>query len=93
MMVKGKLGVMRRRARCGPAQHKQSVQSVDHTTIDRSDPQNCNVYVGNVSQEVTEAQLRSGFAQFGSITDVKIHRKGKDRHLVRYTYSVHCASG
>lgn len=67
---------MHRRARCGWAQHKQSVQSLDYTSVDRSDPQNCNVYVGNVSQDVTDAQLRQTFEQHGVITDVKIYRKG-----------------
>ena len=65
-----------RRVRCGWAQHKQTVNSLDWTTVDRADPHNCNVYLGNVSQEVSDADLRHRFGQFGSIIDVKIYRKG-----------------
>ena len=70
-----------RRIRCGWAQHKQSVNNLDYATVDRADPHNCNVYVGNVSQEVSDADLRHHFGQFGSITDVKIYRKGPSLHL------------
>ena len=52
------------------------MNSLDYTTVDRADPHNCNVYVGNISQEVSDADLRHHFGQFGSITDVKIYRKG-----------------
>ncbi len=31
-----------------------------------------NIYVGNLAPEVTEADLRETFAQFGTITDVKV---------------------
>lgn len=65
-----------RRIRCGWAQHKQIVDSLDYPTVDRADPHNCNVYVGNVSQEISDADLRHHFSQFGSVTDVKIYRKG-----------------
>lgn len=65
-----------RRTRCGPAQHKQTGQTLDPSSIDRADPQNCNVYVGNVALDVTDAQLRHVFERYGNITDVKIYRQG-----------------
>lgn len=65
-----------RRTRCGWAQHKQNANSLEPTTVDRADPQNANVYVGNVSPDMSEADIRQHFGQFGCITDVKIHRKG-----------------
>lgn len=70
-----------RKARCGWAAHKQTAQSLDRAATSRSDPQNCNVYIGNVSQEVTDAQLRQSFEPFGTITDVKIYRKGMDSSI------------
>ena len=68
--------MVNRKARCGWATHKQTAQSLDRAATSRSDPQNCNVYIGNVSQEVTDAQLRLNFEPFGTVTDVKIYRKG-----------------
>ncbi len=65
-----------RRTRCGWAQHKQNTNSLEPSTVDRADPQNANVYVGNVSPDVSDAEIRQHFGQFGSITDVKIYRKG-----------------
>ena len=74
--------VMHRRTRCGWAQHKQNPSNKDHTTVDKADPQNANVYVGNVAPDVSESDLRQHFGPFGHITDVKIYRKGK--------YTTHC---
>lgn len=73
---------MHRRTRCGWAQHKQNPSNKDHTTVDKADPQNANVYVGNVAPDVSESDLRQHFGPFGHITDVKIYRKGK--------YTTHC---
>ena len=66
----------RRRTRCGWAQHKQNPNSLEPSTVDRADPQNANVYVGNVSPDVSDPEIRQHFGQFGCITDVKIYRKG-----------------
>lgn len=67
---------MCRRIRCGWAQHKQVINSLDYSTVDRANPHNCNVYVGNVSQDVTDEELLQHFGQFGTVTDVKVYRKG-----------------
>ena len=65
-----------RRTRCGWAQHKQHTNSREPLTVDRADPQNANVYVGNISPGVSDAEIRQHFGPFGCITDVKIYRKG-----------------
>ena len=65
-----------RRTRCGWAQHKQNTNSLEPLTVDRADPQNANVYIGNVSPDVSNAEIRQHFGPFGCITDVKIYRKG-----------------
>lgn len=65
-----------RRTRCGWAQHKQNTNSLEPLTVDRADPQNANVYVGNVSPDMSDAEIRQHFGPFGCITDVKIYRKG-----------------
>lgn len=41
-----------RRIRCGWAQHKQDTSSCNFGCIDRADPTNANVYVGNVAADV-----------------------------------------
>lgn len=41
-----------RRIRCGWAQHKQDTSSCNFGCIDRADPTNANVYVGNVASDV-----------------------------------------
>ncbi|KAL3147438.1 hypothetical protein ABBQ38_014500 [Trebouxia sp. C0009 RCD-2024] len=74
-MMNGKL-VGSRRIRCGWAQHKQAANSLDYTTVHSANPHNCNVYVGNVSPDVSDADLRHHFGPYGDITDVKIYRKG-----------------
>ena len=42
----------------------------------QADPENANVYIGNLAAEVTDIVLRQHVAQFGAVTDVKIYRKG-----------------
>ncbi|KAL0043196.1 hypothetical protein WJX82_005868 [Trebouxia sp. C0006] len=64
-----------RHVRCGMAQHKQDTASLDYATVDMADPQNCNVYVGNISGNISDAGIEQLFSQIGHITDVKIHRK------------------
>ena len=44
-----------RRIRCGWAQHKQDTSSCNFGCIDRADPTNANVYVGNVAADVRSA--------------------------------------
>ena len=41
-----------RRIRCGWAQHKQDTSSCNFGCIDRADPTNATVYVGNVAADV-----------------------------------------
>ena len=42
----------------------------------QADPENANVYIGNLAAEVTDIVLRQHVAQFGAVLDVKIYRKG-----------------
>ena len=72
--------VLCRRVRCGWAQHKQNTNTLDHITVDRADPQSCNVYVGNI-QDLSDAELRQHFSQFGHVIDVKLYRKGESAEL------------
>ncbi|KAK9825460.1 hypothetical protein WJX81_004884 [Elliptochloris bilobata] len=65
-----------RRIRCGWAQHKQDTSSCNFGCIDRADPTNANVYVGNVAADITEADLHRAFQMFGVVLEVKIYRKG-----------------
>ena len=62
----------------GWAQHKQDTSANDFFSVDQLDPThtNTNVYVGNLSAEATEADLRSQFEPFGTILEVKLYRKG-----------------
>lgn len=76
-----------RRIRCGWAQHKQATNSLDYTTVHTANPHNCNVYVGNMSPDVSDADLRHHFGPFGDITDVKIYRKGPFQLLCMYAVS------
>ncbi len=59
------------------AQHKQDTASLDYATVDMADPHNCNVYVGNISANISDADIEQLFSQIGDIADVKIHRKGE----------------
>ncbi len=64
-----------RRVRCGWAQHKHDqAQSNDFASIDKSDPFNANVYVGNVSPELNDSELRRAFSQFGNVVGVLPHQ-------------------
>lgn len=63
------------------------MNSLDYATVDRANPHNCNVYVGNVSPDVSDADLRHHFGPFGTITDVKIYRKGPAFRLCMYAVS------
>mmetsp|Transcript_39058 Transcript_39058/g.86881 ORF Transcript_39058/g.86881 Transcript_39058/m.86881 type:complete len:464 (+) Transcript_39058:198-1589(+) len=67
-----------RRVRCGWAQHKQDENSPppDYESVDRADPSNTNVYVGNIPPEWSEVDLTSHFSIFGPIAEVKLHKKG-----------------
>jgi len=66
-----------RRIRCGWAQHKnESNGHADASDIDRTDPTNTNVYVGNIASEVTDAELRRHFGAYGRVVELKQHRKG-----------------
>ena len=42
----------------------------------QADPENANVYIGNLAAEVTDLELRQHVGQFGIVLDVKIYRKG-----------------
>lgn len=42
----------------------------------QADPENANVYVGNLAPDVTDAELQQHVSQFGTVLDVKIYRKG-----------------
>lgn len=65
-----------RRVRCGWAQHKES-DAVDPDTISKMDPRNSNVYIGNLSPDVTEQDLREHFERFGHLkAEPKVYRKG-----------------
>ncbi|GAX72652.1 hypothetical protein CEUSTIGMA_g108.t1 [Chlamydomonas eustigma] len=67
-----------RRVRLGWAQHKQEENSSprDLLGVDRCDPSNCNVYIGNISPDATELDLRTFFEGFGPIFEIKMHKKG-----------------
>ena len=42
----------------------------------QADPENANVYVGNLAPDVTDSELQQHVSQFGTVLDVKIYRKG-----------------
>lgn len=67
-----------RRVRCGWAQHKMqdTSQNLDYDTLDKSDPTNTNVYIGNISPDLTEADIRRHFSSYGHVVDIKLHKKG-----------------
>lgn len=64
--------------RCGWAQHKvgESAAPVDAAVLDRSDPTNTNVYVGNLDVALTDSEIRRHFSSFGALAEMKLHRKG-----------------
>lgn len=66
-----------RRVRCSWAQHKtEPALPMDPALLNRADPTNTNVYVGNLSPGVADAEVRRQFAAFGPIIELKIQRKG-----------------
>jgi nucleolysin TIA-1/TIAR len=66
-----------RRVRCSWAQHKtEPALPMDPLLLNRTDPTNTNVYVGNLSPSITDAEIRRQFAAFGPIVELKIQRKG-----------------
>lgn len=67
-----------RRIRVGWAQHKQdeTTNPLEFEAVDRADPSNTNVYIGNISPETTEADLRTHFGVYGPLDEVKVHKKG-----------------
>lgn len=66
-----------RNIRVGWAQHKQDATSTqDANEVNKTDPTNTNVYVGCLSPEVTDTELRRHFSAFGNILELKQHRKG-----------------
>lgn len=44
--------------------------------LDRADPTNTNVYVGNLAPQLTDAEVRRHFGAFGPVAEVKLYRKG-----------------
>ena len=48
----------------------------DALPCSQADPENANVYIGNLAAEVTDLELRQHVGQFGIVLDVKIYRKG-----------------
>lgn len=70
--------------RCGWAQHKtESSVPANPNALDHLDPTNTNVYVGNIPGNVPEPELRNHFGKFGTIMEMKLHRKG-NFGFVRY---------
>lgn len=66
-----------RRVRCGWAQHKQdNTQAPDYSSVDKTDPSNTNVYIGNISPDLTETDVTRHFAVYGPVAEVKLHKKG-----------------
>lgn len=67
-----------RPVRCGWAQHKQqdTSQPLDYESLDKADPTNTNVYIGNIPPEMSDTDIRRHFQQIGPVVDVKLHKKG-----------------
>ena len=42
----------------------------------QAEPDSTNVYIGNISAEVTDEQLQQLANQFGVVVDMRLHRKG-----------------
>ena len=42
----------------------------------QAEPDSTNVYIGNISAEVTDAELRQLAEQYGVVDDMRLHRKG-----------------
>lgn len=56
----------------------------------QADPENANVYIGNLAAEVTDLELRQHVGQFGIVLDVKIYRKGGYAFAQVRSLDVHC---
>jgi nucleolysin TIA-1/TIAR len=70
--------------RCGWAQHKtEAALPPDPNILDRSDPTNTNIYVGNLPANLSDSEMRKQFSQFGTVVEMKLHRKG-NYGFVRY---------
>ena len=57
----------------------------------QADPENANVYIGNLAAEVTDLELRQHVGQFGIVLDVKIYRKGGYAFAQVRSLNVHSA--
>ena len=42
----------------------------------QAEPASTNVYIGNISAEVTDAELKQLADQYGVVVDMRLHRKG-----------------
>ena len=42
----------------------------------QAEPDSTNVYIGNISAEVTDAELKQLADQYGAVVDTRLHRKG-----------------
>ena len=42
----------------------------------QAEPDSTNVYIGNISAEVTDAELMQLADQYGVVVDMRLHRKG-----------------
>ena len=70
--------------RCGWAQHKtESALPADPRLLDQIDPTNTNIYVGNMPGDVSTSEARGYFSKYGTIVEMKLHRKG-NYGFVRY---------
>eukprot|EP00890_Picochlorum_soloecismus_P006547 jgi/Picsp_1/717/NSC_04206-R1_nucleolysin tiar-like len=70
--------------RCGWAQHKtEAALPTDPNILDRSDPTNTNIYVGNLPANLSDSEMRKQFSEFGTVVEMKLHRKG-NYGFVRY---------
>jgi nucleolysin TIA-1/TIAR len=66
-----------RKVRCGWAQHKtDDIGPIDPILLNRADPTNTNVYVGNLPSNLPDAEIRNTFSSFGPLEQMKIYKKG-----------------
>lgn len=70
--------------RCGWAQHKtESALPPDPRILDRIDPTNTNIYIGNMPGDVSNNEAKGYFSEYGTVLEMKLHRKG-NYGFVRY---------
>lgn len=63
--------------RCGWAQHKtESALPPDPRILDKIDPTNTNIYIGNMPGSVSTSEAKGYFSKYGTIVEMKLHRKG-----------------